>query len=32
MDTELEQFAVNPRPSPQWIGNAHLSDQLADLG
>jgi hypothetical protein len=32
IDTELEQFAVNPRRSPQSIGNAHLPDQLADVG
>ena len=31
IDAELEQFAINPRCSPQGIGQAHLSDQLPDL-
>ena len=31
IDAELEKFAINPRRSPQWIGKAHLADQLADL-
>src|SRR5262245_38968237 len=31
IDAELEQFAMNPRCSPQWIGEAHLADQLPDL-
>src|SRR5580692_2630036 len=30
-DTELEQLAMDPRRSPQRIGNAHLADQLAYL-
>jgi len=32
INTELEQSAVDPRRSPQRIGNAHFSDQLTDLG
>ena len=32
VDAELEQLTINPRRSPQRIGNAHLADQLADLG
>ena len=31
IDPELEQFAMDPRRSPQRIGNAHLADQLADF-
>src|SRR5665647_363922 len=31
IDTELEQFAMDPRCAPQRIGNAHFADQLADL-
>jgi len=31
IDTELEQFAMDPWSSPQRIGNAHLADQLADF-
>src|ERR1700726_2354877 len=31
LDAELEQLAMDPRRSPQRIGNAHLADQLADL-
>ena len=30
-DAELEQFTMDPRRSPQRIGNAHLSDKLAYL-
>src|ERR1700738_5274263 len=28
---ELEEFSMDPRRSPQRIGNAHLADKLADL-
>ena len=31
LDAELEEFAMDPRRSPQRIGNAHLADKLADL-
>src|SRR5258707_12285904 len=31
IDAELEEFAMNPRRSPQRIGNAHLADKLAYL-
>src|SRR5664279_5037586 len=31
IDAELEQLSVDPRRSPQRIGNAHLADQPADL-
>jgi hypothetical protein len=24
VDAELEQFAMNARRTPQWVGNAHL--------
>jgi hypothetical protein len=30
-NTEHEQFAVNARRPPDWIGHAHLADQLPDL-
>src|SRR5450432_825818 len=30
-DPELEQLSVDPRRSPQRIGNAHLADKLAYL-
>src|SRR5271155_1378734 len=30
-DAELEEFAMDPRRSPQRIGNAHLADKLAYL-
>ena len=30
-DTELEQFAVDPGRTPEGIGDAHLSDQTANL-
>jgi hypothetical protein len=32
VDAELDHFAVDARCAPQWIGNAHLPDQLPDLG
>src|SRR5260370_39833836 len=31
IDAELEQFAVDPRCTPQWVGKAHVTDQLAYL-
>jgi hypothetical protein len=31
IDAELEQFSMDPRRAPQWIGNAHLVDQPADF-
>src|SRR6202045_585903 len=31
LDAELKQLAMNPRRSPQRIGNAHLADKLAYL-
>jgi hypothetical protein len=31
INIELEQLSVDPWRSPQWIGNAHLADQLAYL-
>src|SRR6266478_1408789 len=30
-DAELEEFSMDPRRSPQRIGNAHLADKLAYL-
>ena len=27
LNAELKQLALDPRRSPQWIGNAHLADQ-----
>src|ERR1041385_2183713 len=30
-DPELEEFTVDPRCTPQWIGLAHLTDQGADV-
>src|SRR5262247_1245727 len=30
-DAELEQFAMDPRRTPQPVGPAHLPDQIADL-
>ena len=32
LDAELEQLAMDPRRSPQRIGNAHLADQSAYFG
>src|ERR1700684_3515019 len=29
IDAELEEFSMDPRRSPQRIGNAHLADKLA---
>jgi hypothetical protein len=26
VDAELEQFAMNARRAPQWVGNTHLPD------
>ncbi|SHG19115.1 hypothetical protein SAMN05443248_0625 [Bradyrhizobium erythrophlei] len=31
IDAELEEFSMDPRRSPQRIGNAHLADKLAHL-
>ena len=31
-DAELEQFAMDARRAPKRIGEAHLTDQIADLG
>src|SRR6202041_4172644 len=31
INAELEEFSMDPRRSPQWIGNAHLADKLAYL-
>jgi hypothetical protein len=31
LDAELEELSLDPRRSPQRIGNAHLADQLAYL-
>src|SRR5271168_277694 len=31
INAELEEFAMDPRRSPQRIGNAHLADKLAYL-
>src|ERR1700731_1301816 len=31
IDAELEEFSMDPRRSPQRIGNAHLADKLAYL-
>jgi hypothetical protein len=28
VDPEFEQLAVNPWRSPQWVGNAHLENEL----
>jgi len=32
LDAELEQLAMDPRRSPQRIGNAHLADQPSYFG
>src|SRR5277367_3223866 len=31
-DAELEEFSLDPRRSPQRIGNAHLADNLRTSG
>ena len=31
VDPKFEQFAMDPRSAPQWIGQAHIADQLADF-
>src|SRR5215467_11675116 len=31
IDPKLEQFAVNPRRSPQGVGNAHLENEVANV-
>jgi hypothetical protein len=30
-DAEFEQFAVNPRCAPKWVGLGHLADEIADV-
>src|SRR5205814_5433904 len=32
IDTELEQFAVDPRRTPQRVRDAHLANELANFG
>ena len=32
VDAELEQFAVDAGRAPERVGEAHLADQIADLG
>ena len=31
VDAELEEFSVNPGSAPEWIGQAHVADQLANF-
>jgi hypothetical protein len=31
-NAEHEQFAMNARRTPDWVGHAHLADQITDLG
>src|SRR5665213_2062590 len=31
IDTELEELAMDPRSTPEWVGQAHLVDQPPDL-
>jgi hypothetical protein len=31
VDAELEEFSVNPGSAPEWIGHAHVADQLANF-
>ena len=31
IDSKLEQFAVNPRRSPQEVGEAHLENEVANV-
>src|SRR5271163_3807911 len=31
LNAEHEQFAVNAGRAPQWVGHAHLSDQVTNL-
>jgi hypothetical protein len=31
IDAELEELSMDPRRSPQRVGNAHLADKLAHL-
>jgi len=31
INAELEQFAVDARRAPEWIGKAHVADQLTYL-
>src|SRR6478672_2868438 len=30
-DAELEQFAMDARRPPEWIGQAHVPDQISDV-
>ena len=30
-DPELEQFTMNPRRVPKWVGLGHLADEIADV-
>ena len=32
LDAELEQFAVDAGRAPERVGQAHLADQITDLG
>ena len=31
LDAELEQLAVDPRRTPEWVGAAHLPNQITNL-
>ena len=31
LQTELEQFPVDPGRSPQWVGGRHAADEVSDL-
>src|ERR1700741_2230022 len=31
IDAELEEFAMDPRRTPKWVGEAHIPDQLTDF-
>jgi len=31
VDSELEEFSVNPRSAPEWVGEADVADQLANF-
>jgi hypothetical protein len=31
IDAELEQFPMDARGAPKWIGQAHLPNELADV-
>jgi hypothetical protein len=32
IDAELEQFAMDARRTPEWVGRARPTDQVADFG